>query len=44
MTPTKSSYTTDKSKTGYSSTQTINPQELNLWRVIKINNDGKEKD
>ena len=40
MTPTKSSYTTDKSKTGYISTQTINPQELNLWRVIKINDDG----
>jgi len=40
MTPTKSSYTTDRSKTGYSSTQTINPQELNLWRVISINNDG----
>ena len=40
MTPTKSSYTTDKSKTGYSSTQTINPQELNLWRVISINADG----
>ena len=40
MTPTKSSYTTDTSKTGYSSTQTINPQELNLWRVISINNDG----
>ena len=40
MTPTKSSYTTDKSKTGYSRTQTINPQELNLWRVIKINDDG----
>ena len=40
MTPTKSSYTTDKSKTGYTSTQTINPQELNLWRVISINNDG----
>ena len=40
MTPTKSSYTTDTSKTGYSSTQTINPQELNLWRVIKINDDG----
>ena len=36
MTPTKSSYTTDTSKTGYTSTQTINPQELNLWRVIKI--------
>ena len=40
MTPTKSSYTTDKSKTGYTSTQTINPKELNLWRVIKINDDG----
>ena len=40
MTPTKSSYTTDKSKTGYSSTQTIDPQELNLWRVISINDDG----
>ena len=40
MTPTKSSYTTDKSKTGYTSTQTINPQELNLWRVISINSDG----
>ena len=40
MTPTKSSYTTSTSKTGYDSTQTINPQELNLWRVISINNDG----
>ena len=40
MTPTKSSYTTDTSKTGYSRTQTINPQELNLWRVISINDDG----
>ena len=40
MTPTKSSYTTDTSKTGNSSTQTINPQELNLWRVISLNNDG----
>ncbi len=40
MTPTKSSYTTDKSKTGYDSTQTINPQELNLWRVISLNDDG----
>jgi hypothetical protein len=35
MTPTKSSYTTDTSKTGYTSTQTIYPQELKLWRVIK---------
>ena len=40
MTPTKSSYTTDTSKTGYGSTQTINPQELNLWRVISLNSDG----
>ena len=40
MTPTKSSYTTDTSKTGYSSTQTINPQELKLWRVISKNSDG----
>ena len=40
MTPTKSSYTTDKSRTGYNSTQTINPQELNLWRVISLNDDG----
>ena len=40
MTPTKSSYTTDTSKTGYSSTQIINPQELNLWRVISLNSDG----
>ena len=40
MTPTKSSYTTDTSKTGYTRTQTINPQELNLWRVIKLTDDG----
>ncbi len=40
MTPTVSSYTTDTTKTGYSSTQTINPQELNLWRVIRVNNNN----
>ena len=40
MTPTKSSYTTDTSKTGYTSTQTINPQELKLWRIINLNSDG----
>ncbi len=40
MTPTKSSYTTSTSKTGYTSSQTINPQELNLWRVISKNSDG----
>ena len=39
-TPSKTSYTTDTSKTGYSSTQTINPSELNLWRVISINGNG----
>ena len=40
MTPTKTSYSIDLSKTGYSTAQTINPSELNLWRVIKVNNDG----
>ena len=48
MTPTKSSYKIDTSKTGFhgmddygsGSTQTINPQELKLWRVISINPDG----
>ena len=40
MTPTSTSYTTDTSKTGYTSTQTINPSELDMWRVIKINSDG----
>ena len=40
MTPTTSSYTTEPKYTGYSSTQTINPQELNLWRVIRVNSDG----
>lgn len=38
--PTSTSYTTDTSKTGYDSAQTINPSELNLWRVLKINDDG----
>ena len=40
MTPTLTSYTTDTSKTGYTRSQTINPSELNLWRVLKINSDG----
>jgi hypothetical protein len=39
-TPTITSYTTDASMTGYTSTQTINPSELNLWRVLKIYDDG----
>ena len=40
MTPTLDSFTIPSSLTGYSSDQTINPSELNLWRVIKINDDG----
>ena len=40
MKPTLTSYTTDTSKTGYTSTQTINPSELDTWRVIKVNSDG----
>lgn len=40
MTPTLSSYTTEPKYTGYSSTQTITPTELNLWRVIRTNSDG----
>ena len=40
MTPKSTSYTTDTSKTGYTSTQTINPSELDTWRVIKVNSDG----
>ena len=39
-TPSKTSYTTNTTYTGYTSTQTINPSELNLWRVIAINQDG----
>ena len=40
MTPTLSSYTTDTNMTGYTSAQTINPQELNVWRVIRVNNNN----
>ena len=40
MTPTATSYTISKDLTGYSSDQTINPSELNLWRVIRKNEDG----
>ena len=40
MTPTSTSYKISKGLTGYSSDQTINPSELNLWRVIKKNEDG----
>ena len=33
-------YPTDTTKTGYSSSQTIYPSELKLWRVLFINDDG----
>lgn len=39
MTPTKTTFNIPKTLTGYDSNQTINPSELNLWRVIKINDD-----
>ena len=39
-TPSSTSYTTDNSKTGYSYRQTINPSELNVWRVLSINGNG----
>ncbi len=40
MTPTATTYTIPSSLTGYDNDQTINPSELNLWRVIKVNDDG----
>lgn len=40
MTPTKTTFKIPNTLTGYNRDQTINPSELNLWRVIKINNDN----
>ncbi len=40
MTPTSSSTSISSSLTGCGGNQTINPSELNLWRVIKKNDDG----
>ena len=40
MTPTLDSFTTDMNMTYYKQTQTFNPQELNLWKVIRVNNDN----
>ena len=40
MTPTSTNYNISTDLTGYDSVQTINPSELNLWRVIRINSDG----
>ena len=39
-TPSVTSFTTDTEKTGYRSKQTINPSEINLWRVLNVNDDG----
>ena len=40
LVPDSSSYTISTSATGYSSSQTINPSELTLWRIIKKYGDG----
>lgn len=39
MTPTKTSFAIPKTLTDYSNQPIINPSELNLWRVIKVNED-----
>lgn len=39
MTPTSTSYTIPTTLTAYSSSQTIKPSELSLWRVINIKED-----
>ena len=39
LTPAIQNFTIKTSLTGYTSDQTINPSELNLWRVIDIHND-----
>lgn len=39
MEPTNTSYTISAVRTGYDTNQIINPSELNLWRVIRINDD-----
>ena len=40
MTPTSTNYSVTTAMTGYDSDQTINPSELNLWRIVNINVDG----
>ncbi len=39
MEPDKDTYTIEKSITGYEEEQKIKPNELTLWRVIKVNGD-----
>ena len=40
MTPTLTSFETDVNYTGYYKSQTFYPEELDLWRIIKVNDDG----
>lgn len=40
LSPTATTYQIEPSLTGYSTTQTINPRELNMWRVIRKNANG----
>ena len=40
LVPDADSYGLVKADTGYSNPQTITPNELTLWRVIKVNDDG----
>ena len=40
-TPSASTFTTDMDKTGYSITQTLTPNELTLWRVLNIKQNGE---
>ena len=40
MVPDATSYDVLATDTGYATNQTITPNELTLWRVIKVNNDG----
>lgn len=42
MTPTSTNYKIDSDITGYTLIQEINPSKLNIWRVIKINDETIE--
>jgi hypothetical protein len=39
-TPSKTNYEITSDLTGYNTVQSINPSELNLWRIIRKNSDG----
>ena len=39
-TPTNGGYSVDLTKTGGTTAQSINPSELDLWRVISVNSNG----